>query len=101
MSMGPTTPATQTYNDGAITPGTQRMTHEVTQAEEHATCSIERLVSRQVWACSTEAARWERLIALRAAIYAGTYRVEAQVLADCLLRSAVDEHRATSSMYPS
>ena len=96
MSIAPTGSETQTYNNRGITP---ECASQRPQGNENTACSLETVVSREVWACSLDAARWERLIALRAAIRCGTYRVPAEELADCLLRRSVTEHGAKSAMY--
>ena len=96
MSIEPIGPETETYNNGGIT---SEDASQSIRSDKDVTGSLETLVSRQVWACSTQAARWERLIALREGICAGTYRVSAADLAACLLRCSGIEPGAKSSMY--
>ena len=89
MTMAAAGPERQTYNDEGITYGD---TEDMGKAE-------------QPWGCSGEAvscfdaARCERLLLLRAAICAGTYRVSAEDLADCLLRLSGAEQRRAPGMY--
>ncbi len=85
MSTAPTGPEAQTYNKGSVTSDCD---FQATRSDNDSPGHLQALVSREVWACSLEAARWERLLALRASVSAGTYRVSAEELADCLLRKS-------------